>query len=265
VGDAGAKLVSADILELHRRKRVVDMVLKLEKDGEVYYRHIELQARPDPDMALRCFEYNRLMFLQTGLPVLTTVIDLFPPGPAEESVFRVKLFGHDVIYFRFNVVSLWKMEAEDVLASRAPGLLALVPLMAGGQELRMIERANRAMEEAGSPEEILNAQGVLLALAGSYYNYEVLESLVGRDRMMRSSVVEHFMAEGREEGRAEGRVEAERELCLDMLLEFHPGLVKAATPAVQACSDADTLKQWVLLAPKIRDDAEFARLIGLNP
>lgn len=81
--------------------------------------------------------------------------------------------------------------------------------------------------------------------------------------MMRSSVAEHFMKEGRAQGRAE-MLETERELCLDMLREFHPELLTAAIPVVQACSNPDTLKQWILLAPKTRDDDEFARLIGLK-
>jgi len=140
--------------------------------------------------------------------------------------------------------------------------------MQGGQELETIERACSAMEEAREADEVLNAQTVLLALAGAHYNYETLIRLVGRDRMIRSSVIEHFMEEGEAKGRAEGenrgRLDAERELCLEMVREFRPALLATATPLILDCSDTDKLKQWCVLAPKSRDDAEFARALGLD-
>lgn len=80
-------------------------------------------------------------------------------------------------------------------------------------------------------------------------------------------LVAERVAEAREQVWAEGRAEmlaGERDLCLDMLRELHPALVKSATPVVKACPDPELLRKWILLAPKTQDDTELARLMGLR-
>ena len=130
VGDSRGTAVSAQVLELRSTERRVDCVIEVRSEDTTHYRHIEFQAEADPDMARRCFRYNSQLLLQLQAPVLTTVLYLFPPGPAEEELaFRVVLQGREVNVWRFQVVRLWELESAAALASGAPGLLALVPLM----------------------------------------------------------------------------------------------------------------------------------------
>lgn len=53
-------------------------MLRLERDGLVWYRHLEFQAEKDPDVPRRCFEYNARLILHYGAAVLTTVLYLLP-------------------------------------------------------------------------------------------------------------------------------------------------------------------------------------------
>jgi predicted transposase YdaD len=76
LGDAGASLVAVENVEIQQIERRVDSLLKLERQGEIYYRHVEFQAEDAPDMARRCFEYNALLLMRYGAPVLTTVVYL---------------------------------------------------------------------------------------------------------------------------------------------------------------------------------------------
>lgn len=46
-GDQGARVKEARTVELHEMRRTADVVLKLERKGEVYYRHIEFQGKND--------------------------------------------------------------------------------------------------------------------------------------------------------------------------------------------------------------------------
>jgi hypothetical protein len=148
-----ATVLSVEVVELHALKRTADCVIKLRRDGEVYYRHFEFQSEPDPEMAQLCFCCNAQLVVQTKAPVLTTVLYLFPPEPKEgSSAYRVMLCGREINVWRFDEVRLCEVSAAEVLAGGAPGLLALVPLMAGGESLEVIERAAAAIED-GLPQE----------------------------------------------------------------------------------------------------------------
>jgi predicted transposase YdaD len=258
--EESATVLSVDVVELQELKRAVDCLIKLEREGEVYYRHFEFQSEPDPEMASRCFRYNSLLVLQTRAPVLTTVVYLFPPGPKEIGLaFRVVLGGREINVWHFDEVRLWEVSAAEVLAHRAPGLLALVPLMAGGESLDLIEQAVVAIEQGLPQERSPDARAILMYLAGAHYNEEVLTRLFGREKMIKSSVWEAARAEGK----AEGKADANRELCLEFIKRYHPALLPMAKGRVDACADPAVLGRWIASAVEL-DDAAFSRLIGLD-
>jgi predicted transposase YdaD len=264
-GDQGARVLSVDTLELQQIRRQVDCVIRLEKDGHTYLRHVEIQARTDPDIAERCFRYNTQLLLQYGLPVLTTVVYLFPVPEPADLTYRVVIGDTEINRWTFHTVHLWELDARAALESRAPGLVALVPLMQGGRPLAAIAEAAHILEQAPIATD---AMSVLLLLAGRHYTVAELSHVVGRDKMIESSIWQEAKAEGWTQGRTEGlnqgRTEAERELCLALVDEFHPHLVGKAAPIIEACTDPETLKRWALAAPRSTDTA-LARLLGLRP
>jgi hypothetical protein len=139
-GDAGARVLSAQVLELSAVRRSVDLVLFLRRGGERYVRHVEFQARHRADVALRCFEYATRLVAQLRVPVLTTVIYMKPRAP-RDLAFREALAGRVVHERRFDVVHLWELEAREALAL-GPGGAALVGLLRGA-DLRVIGMASR--------------------------------------------------------------------------------------------------------------------------
>ena len=269
-GDEGATLQAVENVEIQQMQRRVDGILRLERAGEVYYRHVEFQAEPTADIARRCFEYNAQLLMRYGAPVLTTVVYLFPPGPPEDPVFRVTLCGHEVNRWWFQVVRLWEIEAAAALEQGAPGLVALVPLMRGGSNWDLLTRAVKLVEAALPGEPVPEAESVLLHLAGRHYTFEEILKVVGRERMIQSSVWNEALNEGRTEGRTEGRnegrtegqLQAERRLCVKMVEKYHPALLAVARPAIDACSDPDRLEEWVVSAPDLDDEA-YARLLKI--
>jgi hypothetical protein len=52
----GVFVTAVESVELPILERTIDSVLRLERDGLVWYRHLEFQAERDPDMPRRCFE-----------------------------------------------------------------------------------------------------------------------------------------------------------------------------------------------------------------
>ena len=116
------------LTSLSRRERT-------EQDGHVWYRHVEFQAQKDTGLPRRCFEYNSRLILHYGAAVLTTVLYLLP-GADEDVPDAFRLYVGDwlVYEWRFDVVRLWEIDAQDALRSGEAGPLALVPLLRGGDE-----------------------------------------------------------------------------------------------------------------------------------
>ncbi len=269
-GDHGARVLNVDSVEVPELRQSVDCVMKLEHEGQVYYRHVEFQAEARPDMALRCFGYNTRLIVQLGAPVVTTVIYPFPPGPRGDLAFPVVVTGREVNRWRFETVRLWKVDASWAFETGEPGLMALIPFMRGGRDLPLIAAAARRIEERLPGSVMSDAEQVLLLFAGRYYTVgEVLRVAGGREVMIQSSVWQAAEAEGRAkglaEGRAEGRAEglaAERDLCADLVRELHPTIADRALPVVASCADPIVLKRWALLAAK-GTDADLLKDLGL--
>ena len=272
-GDEGATIQGADVLELPAVRRTVDCVFRLEQGGQPYLRHLEFQAGPDRKMAERCFGYNSQLVLQYCMTVLTTVVYLFPPAPrGSDLVFRMRLGDREINRWSFEVVRLWEWDAEAALAQGSPGLLALVPLMKGGADLQRIERAVRTIEAATRGADV--PVDVLLLLAGRYYTVSELTRIVGRERMIQSSVYKEAFAEGEAQGAArgeaqgearglhDGRIAAERELCAALLRKHHPALLSRVLPLIEACDDPARLKEWALAVSDREED--LLRVLGLE-
>jgi hypothetical protein len=128
-----------------------------------------------------------------------------------------------------------------------------------------LAEAVRRIEQALPHERPPDAEGVLLALAGRFYTFAELARIVGRDRMIQSSLYVEGKAEGRvegkAEGRAEGRLEAERELCMALTLKHHRAVFERARLLIDACENTVRLKEWALAASDL-SDAEFLKLLG---
>ena len=271
-GDRGARVLNVDSVEVRELRRAVDCVMKLEHEGQVYYRHLEFQAETRPDMAFRCFRYNTRLIVQLEAPVVTTVIYPFPPGPRGDLVFPVVVGGREVNRWRFDTVRLWKLDARWALDTGEPGLMALIPFMRGGRDLPLITAAARRIEEKLPGSVMSEAEQVLLLFAGRYYTVDQVARVAGgRDVMIQSSVWQAAEAEGLAKGLAEGEAKGvakgvakgEREVCSDLVRELHPAIADRALPVIGSCDDPAALKRWALLAAK-GTDAELLKELGLG-
>lgn len=262
LGDHGAVLLGGQSLELPSIARRLDYVLTLEHDGVTYMRHLEFETEAvAPELAERCFEYNTRLFLHTKLPVVTTVICLRPPGPRGRPVFHVRLRRRVLHRWHFEWLKLWELDAHQALAG-GPGLAVLLPFMKN-ESLELIDAAARhilAEAPAAQQPDLLAALNVF---AGQRYTAKELSRIVGRERMMESSVWQEAVAEGqakgrllgRAEGRVEGRVEGEREACLALIAAYHPELLEHLRPAIERCHDAARLKTWLVQIPRLSPEA----------
>ncbi len=259
-GDQGATVISTDAIELQEIRRSVDCLIRLRRGQELYYRHIEFQAGNDPQMAERCFRYNALLLLELRAPVLTTVLYVTPPAPVEaELVYRVSLGGAEVNAWRFGVIRLWEVKAAAALASGAAGLMALIPLLEGGDPAAVWIAAQEIRRVFPGPR-MSDPEAILWLLARARYNDDNLMPVIGRNNMQ--ALIDLVKQSPLwQEAQAEGRIEAERALCLTLVSRHHPALLAHAAPRIEACTDPAILEAWILAASEPGDNP-LTRLLG---
>ena len=256
----GVRVVAVESVELPVPSRRIDSVLRLEREGLVWYRHLEFQSGPDPDMPRRCFEYNSRLILHYGAAVFTTVVFLFPGSDAgAHDAFRLFVGDRLAFEWRFDVVCLWEIDASVALESGQPGPLALVPLLRGGDEPEKLLAAVRMLDALPRPESA-DAISSLLDLASRRYDRGTFWNVLGKDRVMQSWLWQL----GRDEGEAEGQTRALRLVCADLAKELHPRVAARVLPAIDSCDEPETLRAWILQCPKL-SGPRFAALVTGQP
>ena len=147
------RVTGAESVALSVPARTIDSVLRLERDGLVWYRHLEFQAQRDPGIPRRCFEYNSRLILHYDAVVFTTVLYLLPGADKDvPDAFRLYLGDWLAYEWRFDVVRLWEIDAQSAFESGEAGPLALVPMLRGGDEPSKVLEAARKLDALPRPE-----------------------------------------------------------------------------------------------------------------
>jgi predicted transposase YdaD len=262
-GDAGAQLVSTDVLELTSLSRRVDTVLRLWRGRQSYLRHLEFQMKYEEDLELRCFEYATRLAIRFQLPVLTTVVLVKKSGP-RDLAYREVLGGRVVHERRFDVVRLWEMDPERLLRL-GPGAAALVGA-AEKTTLPLLKRAARKIQR--ETEGVVQSDLLFILQALSPRRYTARKLAIPKETIMASSLwaeaVRAGRKEGREKGREEGRLEGAlaeaRAFCAKLTREHHPEIADRVVSLIETCSDVEQLHEWGLEASRV-PDPEFLRLL----
>jgi hypothetical protein len=138
--------------------------------------HIDLQAGPDEDLALRLLQYNVLARRQTGLPVWSVAV-LLRSNAVTAGLNEVVDYADT--RFRFRIV--WETPAEDWL-TRGPGLLPLAVLgrpAAGCRRDALPELVGRiaTTADAEAPELANDIVTASFVLAGMHTPRDVLQAI----------------------------------------------------------------------------------------
>jgi hypothetical protein len=132
--------------------------------------HLDFQSGPDPDVSSQMLLYNVLAYRHFEEPVLTVLVLLRPKADRSDltGTLRYELWpGRGGLEFHFQVVRLWQMPVETLLAGGlgvAPlALLGRFPDGVASEEglPSVIERLAQRIETEAPPE----VQGTLLTAA----------------------------------------------------------------------------------------------------
>ena len=262
--------VHAENVELPAGKMWSDTVFLVTLgSGQTLALHIEFQGlRSERPMSLRMLDYmGRLA--QRGWSALCSVVIYVGHGAGIGDTGNHRLLcpdGEASLAWRYRVIRLWQMAAEELLALKRPALLALLgqtriaqpePVVSAvvttinqvadyGQRVRLFDAFVNLLQD----EEILTMAERLI---------EAMDEGLLMDTPFLRRAREKGRAEGRIEGRAEGRLEELRTVILDVLtarLKLTIPQFRRIQGRVEALSDETRLRgvlQTVILANDVAE------------
>lgn len=204
--------------ELFAGRRQTDLVWKvIDAAGQFVLLHIELQTHPDPAMNGRIAEYALLLYLRNGelIPTHSIVIYLQPAANLPTSPFEMIRDGKQVMRYDYDVVKLWELPQERVLATDNYDLWPLAVLMKDAtleSSVAAVEQIAQKTELAAAERsELINLAEVFSTLRlGRGKLREALRGLkVIDDLLKESAYIQEALAEGEAKGKAEGKAEGE--------------------------------------------------------
>ena len=261
--------------------RRMDSLTKIRLEGKptLIHREYQLQDSYPVSIARRIAGYRGQCYQQTELPILSYVIYFRPPaGRRDPGGFfqNVDIPGQRFIS-EYEVIRLYELDGEPLLAARLPGLMPFLPLMqppAGVDNVTWLQQCVATTRQlpldTATIDNLLMSLGIFGNLA---YDQETVCAIISEEDMRQSSIFQRLMEqpleearqkalqEGIQEGIQKGRALGVRETAIDTLLEvldarFHEQDVALYTPIFEAITDAQLLRQLhhtALRAPTFDD------------
>jgi predicted transposase YdaD len=136
----------------------------------------EMQLRYKQNMPSRMFAYSALATEKYQLPVYPVLVNILPPT-SDTKIFSQyhSLFQGLVNHCDYRVINLWEVKAEVVFEQSISSLLPFVPILKGGGERKMVQKALQQLRTTDKLDEL----EPLLAFFGTF----VLESEIVKQIM----------------------------------------------------------------------------------
>ncbi|MGQ9533566.1 MAG: hypothetical protein ACUVTQ_12345, partial [Desulfotomaculales bacterium] len=117
-------------------ERESDLVFRVTENGYQYLMILEVQTRPERDMARRLLEYTAMQHREFERPVYPVVLNL--TGRLEEESYYFDCLDLRVVTFNYRALNLRDLPGAELLGQGPLGIVPLVPLMrheAPGEEV----------------------------------------------------------------------------------------------------------------------------------
>jgi hypothetical protein len=224
--------------------------------------HIDFQAGPDARVPQRVHGYNALLEDRHELPVRSAVVLLRPAADLRNltGVYE-RGFPDEPAYlvFRYQVIRIWKVAAERLLAGEI-GLLPLAPIssVTPAELPHIVDAMKRKLRKRSVAEakDLWTAAYVLMELR--YDPHLIDQVLQGVIAMEESVTYQAIIAKGKHEGVQEGRLEGLQtgreegrvgEARKILLLQGRDRLGEpdaSTRAALESVTDVQRVEQWIL-------------------
>ena len=183
---------------------------------------VRLAGRDEPDLfilELATYPENRLLeqlardsvlvyLNRRKLPEVLALV-LHPKGKlrVSDAIELQSPLGWTTLSFRWRIVELWTIPAEQLLAESDPGIIPWVPLTQfEGPPETLLSRCRARIDQLPASDERKNLLAVTQILAKLRYNDpQILKFLGGRNAMIESPLIDELLAENRHNVLVEAR------------------------------------------------------------
>src|SRR5579872_1107318 len=247
------KLRETDLLaEVHTRDGEPELVLL----------HVEVQAKRQSDFPFRMWEYYSLLRLRHRKKVFPVVLYLAPgAGGRTKERYAEGLFEEEILTFRYSVVGLADLEADEYLGLENPLGPALSALMRTSRLGRLLQTASTLRQVLHSAVD--EARKSLLVhvidtyMALSEAEVQQLRQIVGQQEMQEvKEMITSFERYALQQGLQQGIVQGKRDTLLhQMRVKFGelPGPVVAKLEAMESAAELDRLSERILTASSVEE------------
>jgi predicted transposase/invertase (TIGR01784 family) len=186
-----------------------DSVMLLQGQNNIL--HVEFQTDPKPDIPMRLADYRLRLHRKFPDKRIHQVV-IYLRETRSDRVYQ-NYFEIPGMYAEFNVVRLWEVSAEELIAF--PGLLPFVALSRSDEPEETLRRAVGEILNIRDETQQHEAMAAAYVLAGLRLDEIVIKQVIRRDVMQESVTYQAILREGqeigqeigREQGREQGREE----------------------------------------------------------
>ena len=163
----------------------------------------ELQLRYTEKMPLRMRAYAALAQEKYELPVYPVLINILPPA---QTVTIPNSFEDNFLGLRsiqdYRVINLWEVDAEIAFAQELVSLMPFVPILKGGGEQAVVQRALQVLQR---DEQLSELESLLAFFASFVLETEVVAQIMRWDMtvLRESPWYQEILQQGEQRGRRE--------------------------------------------------------------
>ena len=235
-------------------------------DGRVTLLHVEFQGRhSERPVPLRMLDYlSRLAQQESGFLCSAVLYVGDGAGANDDGMHHVACHDGDLtLTWHYQVIRLWQMPAEELLALGRPALLTLVGQTRLEEPERLLPRVVARIQQTPDAETRKHLFIALLSLMRDEEVMKMTEQLletIDRDLMLDTP----FLRRIRQEGRAEGWAALRLGVLDALALRLDPPATRYRRIEVQlgAINDGDRLRNLLQAALRAANLADFEQALA---
>lgn len=238
-------------------------------DGRVTMLHVEFQGRrSERPMPLRMLDYLSRLAQQASGYLCSAVLYIGDgAGADDEGTHRVDCPDEGLtLAWRYRVIRLWQMRAEELLALNRPALLALIGQTRIEEPERLLPQVVATIRQTPNEGDRIRLLAALTSLMRDEEVLKMAERLVEaieQDLMLDTPFLRRIREEARAEGLDEG-LAAMRQGILDVLAErFDPPAThyRRIEAQLEIITDLEQLRTLLQAAIRATDVTDFERAL----